>query len=120
MTSFIQPAAIIGQVALIVCMGSSLVSAQELREGTWEGNGRIVSGIGQGGGVELELVVQGNQVRFNSGPDANQTVAVESGKALTQSGDWAFEQCGDNMENLCVTFEQNQPARVIRYLLHSD
>ena len=120
MKSFVQSAVIIGQAALILCVGSSPVSAQELREGTWEGSGRIVSGSGQGGGVELALEVRGTQVEFISGPDANQTVSVEGGRAPTPSGNWAFEQCGDNRENLCVTFEQNQPARVIRYLLHSD
>ena len=120
MKSFVQSAVIIGQAALILCIGSPLVSAQELRAGTWEGNGQIVSGSGQGGGVELELEVRGNRVEFISGPDADQTVSVENGRAPTQNGDWAFEQCGDNWENLCVTFEQNQPARVIRYLLHSD
>ena len=120
MKSFIQPAVIIGQVALIIGMGSCLVSAQEIRDGKWEGTGRIVSGSGQGGGVELELEVQANQVKFISGPDASQTVTVERGRVSSQNGDWAFEPCGDNMENLCVTFEQNRPARVIRYLLHSD
>ena len=120
MKFFVQQIVIIGQAALMLCLGSTLVSAQELREGSWEGTGQIVSGSGQGGGVELALEVRGDQVEFISGPDANQTVSVESGRAPTQNGDWAFEQCGDNWENLCVTFEQNQPARVIRYLLHAD
>ncbi|MDJ0703334.1 MAG: hypothetical protein QNJ46_08645 [Leptolyngbyaceae cyanobacterium MO_188.B28] len=120
MKFFVQQSAIIGQVALILCMGSSLVSAQQIREGKWEGSGRIVSGSGQGGGVELALEVQGNRVQFFSGPDADQTVRVESGRAPTQNGDWVFEQCGDDLENLCVTFDQNQPDRIIRYLLHSE
>ncbi|MCG8363355.1 MAG: hypothetical protein MJA27_08500 [Pseudanabaenales cyanobacterium] len=120
MKSFVQPAIIIVQAALILCMESSLVSAQEIRDGNWEGTGQIVSGSGQGGGVELALMVRGSRVQFISGPDANQTVSLERGKAPTQNGDWAFEQCGDNLENLCVTFEQNQPDRIIRYLLHSN
>jgi hypothetical protein len=82
---------------------------------TWQGGGQIVSGPGRGGTVRLALIKDGNTVRFQSGPDQGKSVSLNN--AQTSSGKWQFDDCGDYSDKLCVTFEQNKPRRVIRYLL---
>lgn len=86
----------------------------------WSGTGRIVSGAGEGGSVELKLNVTDNNVQFLSGPSKNDppfqlnNSTGLNGTVNMNAGTWQFVQTGNE---LGVSLSQNNPYRIIRYRL---
>ena len=86
----------------------------------WQGRGKIVRGAGEGGSLELKIEVEGNTIKFLSGPSRNQQGRINSassslnGSIRISRNTWHFKQ-----ENgrLAVTLYQQQPNRVILYRL---
>jgi hypothetical protein len=101
-------------VALIifVCSFSMTAMAGQI----WQGKGEIVRGTGEGGSLKLKIEVEGNTVKFLSGPHRNQQVTISNlnGSAKIAQNTWHFE-----MQNgkLTITLYQEQPYRVILYRL---
>ncbi|MEH1918416.1 hypothetical protein [Nostoc sp.] len=95
---------------------SSPAFAQQI----WLGTGRIISGAGEGGTVELKLSVTDNNVQFLSGPSKdeppfqlNNSTGL-NGTVNMNAGTWQFVQTGNE---LGVSLSQNNPYRIIRYHL---
>lgn len=107
-----QQAILIGATTAIV---SSLNSpAQAL---TWSGTGVITSGSGQGGTVTLSLNINGNNVKFHSGPSQyEELLSINNGVVKSSAGIWYFQRCD---RDLCINFEQYNPSRTIYYRLSS-
>ncbi|MEH2466326.1 hypothetical protein [Nostoc sp.] len=86
----------------------------------WSGTGRIISGAGEGGTVELKLVVADNRVQFLSGPSKNDppfqlnNSTGLNGTVNMNAGTWQFVQTENE---LGVSLSQNNPYRIIRYRL---
>ena len=86
----------------------------------WQGKGKIVRGAGEGGSLELKIEVEGNTIKFLSGPSRNQQGRINSsssslnGSVEISNNTWHFKQ-----ENgrLAVTLYQQKPYRVILYRL---
>jgi hypothetical protein len=92
----------------------SLSSANALAAQSWGCSGRVIRGAGQGATVPtLQLETQGNTVRFLSGPDAGQQIALDGERsAKTATGTWQFLPPAQKLE---ATFYQDDPYRVISY-----
>lgn len=103
-------------VAVIVFVCSSSVTA--IAGQIWQGKGEIVRGTGEGGSLNLKVEVEGNTVKFLSGPHKNQQVTISNlnGSAEIAQNTWDFK-----MQNgkLTITLYQKQPYRVILYRLSS-
>ncbi|MEH2182476.1 hypothetical protein [Nostoc sp.] len=86
----------------------------------WSGTGRIVSGAGEGGLVELKLEITDKNVQFLSGPSKNEppfqlnNSTGLNGTVNMNAGTWQFVQTGNE---LGVSLSQNNPYRIIRYRL---
>ena len=82
----------------------------------WQGRGEIVRGTGQGGSLRLKIDVEGNTVKFLSGPNRNQKVKVSNlnGSVKIAQNTWQFQMQNGN---LTITLYQQQPYRVILYRL---
>ncbi len=83
----------------------------------WEGTGRIISGIGEGGSVELQLEFDGEIVRSLSGPPLDGIINTEpslNGVIKTKNATWQIERCG---EDLCVNLQQYNPKQTVFYRL---
>lgn len=83
----------------------------------WEGTGRVISGVGEGGSVELRLELDGETVRSLWGPPLYGTIQINpslSGTIQTKTNNWQFEQCG---EDLCVNLQQYNPKQIVFYRL---
>ena len=106
---------ILTTVSLLVGLGSPAFAQQ-----IWSGTGKIVSGAGEGGTVELKLDVTDNRVQFLSGPSKNEppfqlnNSTDINGTVETKAGTWEFVQIGNE---LGVSLSQNNPYRIIRYRL---
>ena len=86
------------QMLLLLGMLSFPASASQI----WEGVGRIITGVGEGGSVDLRLEIDGEIVRSLWIPPLYgkiQTTPNLNGTIQTKSGTWLFKQCG---EELCV------------------
>lgn len=89
----------------------------------WQGKGEIVRGTGKGGSLELKLEVEGNTVKFLTGPSKNQRANLNlqgnriSGSVEIASNNWHFEQ---QNRQLIVTLYQKQPQRVVLYRLYTS
>jgi hypothetical protein len=103
--------------AITVCSLSSQAMAGEI----WQGKGEIVRGTGEGGILELKIEVEGNTVKFLSGPSQNQQITFKSrfpfpnGTIQLAQNSWSFER---KKQELVVTLYQQQPYRVILYRLY--
>jgi len=96
----------------------SSLSIPALAGQIWQGKGEIVRGAGGGGLLDLKIEVEGNNVKFLTGPSQNQQFTL-SGNSLNGSAEiaslrWHFEQ---NPQQLNVTLYQEKPYRVILYRL---
>ncbi len=83
----------------------------------WEGAGRVISGVGEGGSVELCLELDGETVRSLWGPPLYGKILINpnlSGTIQTKTSTWQIEQCG---EDLCVNLQQYNPKQVVFYRL---
>lgn len=83
----------------------------------WQGTGRVISGMGEGGSVELRLEVDGETVRSLFGPPLEGKIQNSpnlNGVIQTQTGNWQIQQCG---EELCINLHQYNPKQVIFYRL---
>jgi hypothetical protein len=86
----------------------------------WSGTGKIVSGAGEGGTVELSLSIIDYYVQFLSGPSKNELPFQLNkstdlkGTVTMNAGTWEFVQTGNE---LGVSLSQNNPYRIIRYRL---
>lgn len=96
------------------------LSVQSLAGQIWQGRGQIIKGSGEGGTLELKIEVEGNTVKFLSGPSQNQQGRINSsisslnGSTSISGNTWHFKQ--ENGQ-LAVTLYQKQPYRVILYRL---
>ncbi|MGL4622376.1 MAG: hypothetical protein ACRCZS_25505 [Chroococcidiopsis sp.] len=101
------------QVFLLLSLLNFPANASQI----WEGTGRVISGVGEGGSVELRLEIDGEVVTSLSGPPLHgiiQTTPDLNGTIKTQTGTWYIEQCG---EELCVNLQQHHPKQTIFYRL---
>lgn len=101
------------QMLLLLGIFSLPASASQI----WEGVGRIIGGVGEGGSVDLRLEVDGEVVRSLWGPPLYgkiQTNPNLSGTIQTKSGTWRIEQCG---EELCINLQQYNPKQAVFYRL---
>lgn len=101
------------QMLLLLGMLSLPASASQI----WEGVGRIISGVGEGGSVDLRLEIDGEVVRSLWGPPLYGKIQTNSnlnGTIQTKSGTWLLEQCG---EELCVNLQQYNPKQTVFYRL---
>lgn len=101
------------QTLLLLILLSLPANASQI----WKGTGRVISGVGEGGSVDLRLEVDGEIVRSLWGPPLYgkvQTNPKLSGTIQTKSGTWQIEQCG---EELCVNLQQYNPKQVVLYRL---
>ncbi|BAZ00730.1 hypothetical protein NIES37_47260 [Tolypothrix tenuis PCC 7101] len=95
---------------------SSPAFAQQI----WSGTGKIVSGAGEGGTVELSLSIIDYNLQFLSGPSKNEPPfqlnksTDLNGTVTMNAGTWEFVQTGNE---LGVSLSQNNPYRIIRYRL---
>ena len=113
MKSFYHPLTVISTMGVMLCTLTSPAIAQEI---WYRGGGKIISGPGMGGNVTLTITKNGRRVTFRSGPDRGITRTLNSSKTVqTNNGKLKFVSC--DSKKLCVTFTQNKPGRVIRYLL---
>ncbi|MHC5820904.1 MAG: hypothetical protein ACYT04_34805 [Nostoc sp.] len=83
----------------------------------WQGTGRIISGIGEGGSVELQLEFDGEVVKSLSGPPLDGRINTEpslNGVIKTNTATWQIERCG---EDLCVNLQQYNPKQTVFYRL---
>jgi hypothetical protein len=83
----------------------------------WEGTGRIISGTGEGGSVELQLEFDGEVVKSLSGPPLDGRINTEpslNGVIKTKTATWQIERCG---EDLCVNLQQYNPKQTVFYRL---
>ena len=83
----------------------------------WEGAGRVISGVGEGGSVKLSLEIDGEIVRSLSGPPLYgkiTTIPKLNGTIQTKSATWNLEQCG---EDLCVNLQQHNFKQIVFYRL---
>ena len=83
----------------------------------WEGTGRIISGIGEGGSVELQLEFDGEIVKSLSGPPLDGIINTKpslNGVIKTKTATWQIERCG---EDLCVNLQQDNPKQTVFYRL---
>jgi hypothetical protein len=86
----------------------------------WQGKGTIVRGAGEGGSLGLKIEVEGNTVKFLSGPSRNQRGRINSpssslnGSIEISNNTWYFKQ--ENGQ-LAVTLYQQRPYRVVLYRL---
>ncbi len=94
---------------MLTLSGANVLAAQR-----WSCSGRVIRGAGQGATVPaLQLETEGTTVRFLSGPDAGQQVALDGGgSATTATGTWNFSSAD---KRLNTTFYQDNPYRVISY-----
>ncbi len=98
----------------------SALSAPSIAGQIWQGRGQIVKGAGEGGSLELKIEVEGNTIKFLSGPSQNQQVRINSsssslnGSTSVSGNTWNFKQQNGK---LAVTLYQKQPYRVILYRL---
>jgi hypothetical protein len=100
---------------IFFCSSSVIAVAGQI----WQGQGEIVRGTGQGGSLGLKIDVEGNTVRFLSGPDRNKQVKVSNlnGSVKISQNTWHFQMQNGN---LTITLYQQQPYRVILYRLSSQ
>lgn len=101
------------QMLLLLSILSLPASASQI----WEGVGRVISGVGEGGSVDLRLEVDGEIVRSLWGPPLYgkiQAIPNLSGTIQTKSGTWQIEQCG---EELCINLQQYNPKQAVFYRL---
>lgn len=101
------------QTLLLLGIFSFPASASQI----WEGTGRVISGVGEGGSVDFLLEVDGEIVRSLWGPPLYgkiQTSPNLNGTIQTKSGTWQIEQCG---EQLCINFQQYNPKQTVFYRL---
>ncbi|BAY76536.1 hypothetical protein NIES25_29880 [Nostoc linckia NIES-25] len=116
MKLLIQKLYVILTTVSLLCGLTSPAFAQQI----WSGTGRIVSGAGEGGLVELKLEVKDNNVQFVSGPSKNEppfqlnNSTGLNGTVNMNAGTWQFVQTGNE---LGVSLSQNNPDRIIRYRL---
>lgn len=83
----------------------------------WQGTGRVISGMGEGGSVELHLEVDGETVRSLLGPPLEGKIQKSPTIDVvikTQTGKWQIQQCG---EELCINLQHYNPKQVIFYRL---
>ena len=91
------------------------VLARHRSIGTWQGQGRIVEGLGEGGVVQLTLTFDGHRIRTLQGPSLEQPAQTLDDITMRDGGKvWTFQTCG---QGLCVSLRQNTPHRLVRYLL---
>ena len=101
------------QTLLLLSLLSLPANARQL----WEGTGRVISGMGEGGSVDLLLEVDSEIVRSLWGPPLYgniQTSPNLSGTIETKSGTWQIKQCG---EELCINLQQYIPKQAVFYRL---
>lgn len=101
-------------VIVFVCSSAMIAMAGEV----WQGKGKIVRGKGEGASLNLKVEVEGNTVKFLSGPHRNQqvTIANLNGSAQIAQNTWHFKM---HNGKLTITLYQEKPYRVILYRLSS-
>jgi hypothetical protein len=103
----------LAQTCLCLCLLSLPANASQI----WEGNGRVISGVGQGGSVKLRLEIEGEQVRSLSGPPLAGKIFRNprlNGAIQTPTGNWQIEECD---KDLCVNLQQYHPKQIVFYRL---
>lgn len=101
------------QMLLLLSMLSLPASASQI----WEGTGRVISGVGEGGSVDLRLEVDDEVVRSLWGPPLYGKIQSKpnlSGTIQTKNGTWQIEQCS---EELCINLQQYNPKQAVFYRL---
>lgn len=101
------------QMLLLLGILNLSASAKQI----WEGAGRVISGVGEGGSVDLRLELDGETVRSLWGPPLYGKIEINphlNGTIQTKSGTWQIEQCG---EELCVNLQQYNPKQAVFYRL---
>lgn len=96
------------------------LSLPALAQQIWSGMGKIVSGVGEGALVQLDLQITDDRLQFLSGPSqAEAPLQLNSYNYLnftvqTNAGTWQFFQKNNSLE---VTLRQTNPDRFIQYFL---
>lgn len=101
------------QTLVLLGMVSSPANASHI----WEGTGRVISGVGEGGSVEMRLELDGEVVRSLWGPPLYGKIQTDpelNGVVQTKIGIWQIEQCD---QDLCVNLQQYNPKQTVFYRL---